>query len=71
MKKTFSISDNVVLRLEQVAKENNSTQSKIVETALIIYMMIQHGAPDQTKMLSDMIPKNQLSLFEVLDSVKK
>jgi predicted transcriptional regulator len=40
MKKLLSISDNVALKLAQVAKEQNSTQSKIAETALVIYMMI-------------------------------
>ena len=38
MKKTFSLSKNSVNILVAYAKENESTQSKIVETAIQLYV---------------------------------
>ena len=70
MKKLVSLSDNVGFKLEAVAKEQNTTQSKLVETAIVIYMMMYFGAPDQAKILTDLIPKNQMSMFDILEKKK-
>ncbi len=66
MKKLFSLSDNVAQRLEQIAKEQKTSQSKLVETAIVIYLMIQYGAPEQAIKLNDLIPKNQIDIFDII-----
>jgi metal-responsive CopG/Arc/MetJ family transcriptional regulator len=38
MKKLISISDNVAHNLEAHAKKNKSTQSKVVEVAISLYL---------------------------------
>ena len=71
MKKTFTMSKILAERLAKLAKEQETTQSMIVETSLTIFMMINYGAPLQAHQLSDMIPKNQIDLFEELDRMDK
>jgi len=67
MKKTFTMSNILAERLARLAKEQDTTQSMIVETSLTIFMMMNYGSPLQTKQLGEMIPKNQIDMFEELD----
>ena len=71
MKKLFSMSNQLADRLTKTAKEQGTTQSRIVETALTIYIMLNYGSPEQAKKLGDMIPSNQVTLFEELDRLDK
>ena len=54
MKKLLTLSNQLSDRLAQLAKEQSTTQSRIVETALTIYIMLNYGSPKQAKNLSDM-----------------
>jgi hypothetical protein len=66
-KKLISFSDNMAVRLESLAIEQGTTQSRVIETALTLYTMIHIGAPLQAQKLQEMIPKNQIDIFEVLE----
>lgn len=70
-KKLISFSEPMALRLEQMAQEQGTTQSRIVETALTIFTMVQIGAPLQAQKLQEMIPKNQIDIFQELERIKK
>ena len=71
IKKLISFSDPMALRLEQLAKEQSTTQSRIIETALTIYTMVHIGAPLQAQKLQEMIPTNQVDIFQELERIKK
>ena len=71
IKKLISMSEPMALRLEQLAQEQGTTQSRIVETALTIFTMVQIGAPLQAQRLQEMIPKNQVDIFQELERIKK
>jgi predicted transcriptional regulator len=71
-KKLISMSEIMADRLQSLAKEQGTTQSRIIETALTLYTMIQIGAPLQAQKLQEMIPKNQIDIFELLEKkIKK
>jgi hypothetical protein len=71
-KKLISMSEIMANRLESLAIEQGTTQSRIIETALTLYTMIQIGAPLQAQKLQEMIPKNQIDIFELLEKkIKK
>ena len=69
-KKLISMSEIMADRLETLAKEQGTTQSRIIETALTLYTMIQIGAPLQAQKLQEMIPKNQIDIFQELERIK-
>jgi hypothetical protein len=69
-KKLISMSEIMAQRLESLAKEQGTTQSRIIETALTLYTMIQIGAPLQAQKLQEMIPKNQIDIFQELERIK-
>jgi hypothetical protein len=69
-KKLISMSEIMADRLESLAKEQGTTQSRIIETALTLYTMIQIGAPLQAQKLQEMIPKNQIDIFQELERIK-
>lgn len=69
-KKLISMSELMASRLESLAKEQGTTQSRIIETALTLYTMIQIGAPLQAQKLQEMIPNNQIDIFQELERIK-
>lgn len=71
IKKLVSLSDTMAKRLEQTAKEQKTTQSRIIETALVVYTMMNIGAPLQAQKLQEMIPNNQIDIFDELDRLSK
>jgi hypothetical protein len=44
MRKTFNMSDNVVAELVKHSKENKTTQGKVVEVAISLYLSMYKGA---------------------------
>jgi len=58
-------------RLTQLAKEQGTTQSRIVETALTIYIMLNYGSPEQAKKMTDLSTSNQIDIFQELDKLDK
>lgn len=60
MKKLLSISDNVARQLEQHAKEQKSTQSKVVEVAISLYLALHTGAKAMEQQLRGIeLPSNK------------
>lgn len=64
MVKTFSISDNVALALENHAKENHCPYSKVVEAALVYYLTSNIATPSVRKVEGVVVPRGQRMLFD-------
>jgi hypothetical protein len=71
IKKLFSISEPLVLRLEQIAKEQKTTQSRIIEASLMVYLMMDKGNNNITKQIQELTTKNQKIILKELDKLDK
>ena len=71
IKKLFSISEPLVLRLEQIAKEQKTTQSRIIEASLMVYLMMDKGNNTITKQIQELTSKNQKIILKELDKLDK
>jgi len=67
MKKLISISDNVAHQLEEHAKLNKSSQSKVIEVALALYLALYSSARTMNETFKDLIPKGQTSIFDNIE----
>lgn len=65
-KKLFSLSDNVVDMLENHAQENRTSQSKVVEVAISIYLAMHSGAKAMKSQFETMQP----NLFDPKGAIK-
>ncbi len=65
MKKLFSLSKDVAERIEQVSKEQNTTQSRIIETAFVLYF-VNHYQKNENIIKNEKIPQNQINIFDDL-----
>jgi hypothetical protein len=70
-KKLFSISEPLALRLEQVAKEQKTTQSSIIQASLLVYLMMDKGNNTITKQIQELTSKNQRVILKELDKLDK
>jgi len=70
MKKTFRISDNVVKLLEDHAKENRTTQSRVVEVAISLYMAMYQGTKAMANTIDSFKVPGQSDIFELLNNKK-
>ena len=66
MRKTLSLSDNVVEKLAIHAKENNTSQSKVVEVAISLYLAMMQGAQTMAKTIEELKVPGQTDIFENL-----
>ena len=71
IKKLFSISEPLALRLEQIAKEQKTTQSRIIETSLMVYLMMDKGNNTISKQLQELTSKNQKLILQEMDKIIK
>ena len=70
-KKLFSISEPLALRLEQVAKEQKTTQSSIIQASLLVYLMMDKGNNTISKQIQELSSKNQTIILKELDKIVK
>ena len=70
-KKLFSISEPLALRLEQVAKEQKTTQSSIIQASLLVYLMMDKGNNTISKQIQELTSKNQRIILKELDKLDK
>jgi hypothetical protein len=70
-KKLFSISEPLALRLEQVAKEQKTTQSSIIQASLLVYLMMDKGNNTISKQIQELTSKNQRVILKELDKLDK
>jgi hypothetical protein len=70
-KKLFTISEPLALRLEQVAKEQKTTQSSIIQASLLVYLMMDKGNNTITKQIQELTSKNQRIILKELDKLDK
>ncbi len=70
MKKTFSISDNVVKSLEIHSKENNTTQSRVVEVAISLYLAMHQGAKAMATQINSFTVPGQTDIFDEINKKK-
>jgi predicted transcriptional regulator len=71
IKKLFSISEPLALRLEQIAKDQKTTQSRIIETSLMVYLMMDKGNNTISKQLQELTSKNQKLILQEMDKIIK
>jgi predicted transcriptional regulator len=72
-KKLFSISQPLCIKLEEIAKNHRTTQSRIIESALTIYLLMETANKSNTKKIDKIVRTNQellLTEIEKLKSVK-
>jgi len=70
MKKLLSISDNVSKALEQHAKENRTTQSKVVEVAISLYLAMHQGAKAMSNQINSFTEQGKKDLFDEINKKK-
>jgi hypothetical protein len=70
-KKLFSISEPLALRLEQIAKEQKTTQSSIIQASLLVYLMMDKGNNTISKQIQELTSKNQKIILKELDKLDK
>jgi len=70
MRKTFNISDNVVIELEKHSKENKTTQGKVVEVALALYLSMYKGAQSMASSIDAFRVPGQTDIFETINRKK-
>jgi len=70
MRKTFNLSDNVVKELEIHAKENKTTQGKVVEVALALYLSMYKGAKTMASTIDGFKVPGQTDIFETINKKK-
>jgi hypothetical protein len=70
-KKLFSISEPLALRLEQIAKEQKTTQSSIIQASLMVYLMMDKGNNTISKQIQELTSKNQRIILKELDKLDK
>jgi hypothetical protein len=70
-KKLFTISEPLALRLEQVAKEQKTTQSSIIQASLLVYLMMDKGNNTISKQIQELSSKNQTIILKELDKIVK
>jgi hypothetical protein len=70
-KKLFSISEPLALRLEQIAKEQKTTQSSIIQASLLVYLMMDKGNNTISKQIQELTSKNQKIILKELDKIDK
>jgi hypothetical protein len=66
MRKTFNISANVEQELVKHAKDNGTTQGKVVEVALALYLSMYKSALTMAETFDSMKLKGQTDIFESL-----
>ncbi len=69
MKKTYSISENMVARIQRLAETQGTTQSKIIETAVTIYALLNYGDPKNASKITEAI--NQAAAKGQIDMLDK
>lgn len=65
--KSFSMSPELVKRLEKLAKAKGISQSRFMETALLVYLTMTEFAPEQSMKLHEMVNSNQLNMLDAID----
>ena len=68
-KKLFTMDDRLADKLAEVAKRHGTTQSRVVDAALTVYLTLDLFAPKGTEKLSSM--KNQVTIDEVLKETER
>lgn len=58
MKKTFSLSEKLTRQLENIAKEQSTSQSQIVSEALVTYITLYKIGKETSDLIGD-IPRNK------------
>lgn len=72
MKKTLSLSNSTIKKLEAIASEQSTTQSMITETALTIYFLIHYGDPKNAQKITDQVRDAQANgQLDMLDQLFK
>ena len=66
MNKTYSLSNSMIERIREVAAEQGSTQSKVLENALTFYFLLHYSSPKNTKAISESIPRGQTDIFDLI-----
>ena len=65
--KSFSMSPELVKRLEKLAKSKGISQSRFMETALLVYLTMTEFAPEQSLKLHEMVNANQVNMLDAID----
>lgn len=70
-KKIFTMDDNLATKLVQTAKSYKTSQSRIVSTALTLYLMLDKFAPSGMKKVTDLQNDNQVDIYDVLKEAER
>lgn len=70
-KKLFSISEPLCLQLEEMAKNHRTTQSRIIESALMVYLLMDSSNKANTKKIDKIVKNNQTEILTELQRIKE
>lgn len=66
MNKTYSLSNSIIERIREVAAEQGTSQSKVLENAVTFYLLLHYSSPKNTKAISESIPRGQTDIFDLI-----
>jgi hypothetical protein len=71
IKKLISFNDTMALKLEELTKEHKTTQSRVIESALMIYILMNAGSKQTTNKINNIVSEHQDIIFKDLDKITK
>jgi histidinol dehydrogenase len=71
IKKMFSVSELMAKTIEDLAKQQNTTQSRIIETSLMMYVLFNTASPEATKKINKLVSEHQEIIYNDLEKIIK
>ena len=68
---SFTLNNELDVKVRKVAEKKGIKISQLISNALYIYLMLEVGAPKESKKLDQMIDPNQKQLLKAYDDLSK